>query len=120
MDFGNSLIEAGTSSVLNELLAPLRDDNGMAMPSWQSHGHGMAMASQSHGNGMAMAGQCHGKRMPISWQQHGYYHVIARLLPRYKITLPTARADEEAQMGAETKGQREFERGCQSCSAEDT
>ena len=33
MDFGNSLIEAGTSSVLNELLAPLRDDNGMAMPS---------------------------------------------------------------------------------------
>ena len=33
MDFGNSLIEAGTSSVLNELLSPLRDDNGMAMPS---------------------------------------------------------------------------------------
>ena len=33
MDFGNSLIEAGTSSILNELLAPLRDDNGMAMPS---------------------------------------------------------------------------------------
>ena len=31
-DFG-SLIEAGTSSVINELLAPLRDDNGMAMPS---------------------------------------------------------------------------------------
>jgi len=33
MDFGNSLIEAGTSSVLNELLAPLRDDNGIALPS---------------------------------------------------------------------------------------
>ena len=32
MDFG-SLIEAGTSAVLGEILAPLRDDNGMAMPS---------------------------------------------------------------------------------------
>ena len=33
MDFG-SLIEAGASAaVLNELLAPLRDDDGMALPS---------------------------------------------------------------------------------------
>ena len=32
MDFG-SLIEAGTSAVLGEILAPLRDDNGMALPS---------------------------------------------------------------------------------------
>ena len=32
MDFG-SLIEAGASSVLNELLAPLRDDDGFSMPS---------------------------------------------------------------------------------------
>ena len=32
LDFG-SLIEAGSASVLNELLAPLRDDDGIALPS---------------------------------------------------------------------------------------
>ncbi len=32
MDFG-SLIEAGGAAVLNELLAPLRDDDGIALPS---------------------------------------------------------------------------------------
>ena len=32
LDFG-SLIEAGSAAVLNELLAPLRDDDGMALPS---------------------------------------------------------------------------------------
>ena len=32
LDFG-SLIEAGSSAVLTELLAPLRDDDGYAMPS---------------------------------------------------------------------------------------
>ena len=28
-----SFIEAGSAAVLNELLAPLRDDNGIAIPS---------------------------------------------------------------------------------------
>ena len=32
LDFG-SLIEAGSAAVLNEFLAPLRDDDGMAFPS---------------------------------------------------------------------------------------
>ena len=32
LDFGR-LIEAGSSAVLTELLAPLRDDDGYAMPS---------------------------------------------------------------------------------------
>ena len=32
MDFGR-FIEAGTSSVLNELLASFHDDDGMALPS---------------------------------------------------------------------------------------